>query len=307
MTYRLRSTLGAVAVAAGMVFASGPALAQEGVNVRPGGSAVSRLIPAEALEKQAVQEYGQLKQEAARKGLLAGTNDPQLVRLRRIANRILPHTAKWNARASQWPWEVNLIKSDEINAFCMPGGKIAFFTGIISKLKLTDDEIAMIMGHEIAHALQEHARERAAKSELTNAGASLLSQFFGLGDLGNMALGVGAQLMSLKFSRGDESEADLVGLDIAARAGYDPRASITLWQKMGSVGGNGPIEFLSTHPSGTSRIAELEKQIPNVLPLYARTKGMSVGQLPPYRSNVSNLGPAPQDAGDQNRNAPLRR
>lgn len=307
MTYRLRNTLGAVALATSMLFASSQVLAQEGVNVRPGGSAVSRLIPADALEKQAVQEYAQLKQEAAAKGVLAGTNDSQLVRLRRIANRILPHTAKWNARASEWPWEVNLIKSDEINAFCMPGGKIAFFTGIINKLKLTDDEIAMVMGHEIAHALQEHARERAAKSELTNAGAGLISQFFGLGDLGNMALGVGAQLMSLKFSRGDESEADLVGLDIAARAGYDPRASITLWQKMGSVGGNGPIEFLSTHPSGTSRIAELEKQIPNVLSLYARTKGMSVAQLPPYRSNVSNLGAAPQDAGDQNRNAPLRR
>jgi predicted Zn-dependent protease len=306
MTYRLRSTLAGLTIAFSLL-SSGMTLAQEGVDVRPGGSAVGRLIPAEAIEQQAVQEYGQLKQEAASKGLLAGSKDPQLIRLRKISNRILPHTAKWNARAGEWPWEVNLIKSKEINAFCMPGGKIAFFTGILDQLKLTDDEVAMVMGHEIAHALQEHARARAAKSELTSAGASLLSQIFGLGDLGNMALGVGAQLMTLKFSRGDESEADLVGLDIAARAGYDPRASITLWQKMGAAGGGAPIEFLSTHPSGTSRIAELEKQIPNVLPLYARAKGTTIAKLPPYRTNVSNLGAAPQDAGDQNRNQPLPR
>ncbi len=288
-----------------MVLSGTPATAQDGIALQPGTSVVGKLIPAATLENQAVKEYAELKQQAAAKGALAGTNDPQLVRLRRIANRILPHTARWNPRASDWPWEVNLIKAKEINAFCMPGGKIAFFTGILDQLKLTDDEIAMVMGHEIAHALQEHARERAAKSELTTAGANIVSQLFGLGDLGNLALGVGAQLASLKFSRGDESEADLVGLDIAARAGFDPRAAVVLWQKMGTISGNGPIEFLSTHPSGTSRIAELQKHIPDVLPLYARTKGVAADRLPPYRTNVSNLGNAPVDAGDQNRSKPL--
>lgn len=304
---QLNKTLRVLALASSLTMTANAVMAQEGVNLRPGGSVVSRLIPADVLEQQAVKEYATLKQEAASKKLLAGSNDPQLQRLRRIANRILPHTAKWNARSGEWPWEVNLIKSKEINAFCMPGGKIAFFTGILDQLKLTDDEVAMVMGHEIAHALQEHARERAAKSAVTSAGAGLVSQMFGLGDLGNLALQAGTELVNLKFSRGDESEADVVGLDIAARAGFDPRASITLWQKMGSVAGGAPMEFLSTHPSGTTRIAELEKQIPNVLPLYARAKGVSVAQLPAYRSNVSNLGNAPQDAGDQNRNEPLRR
>lgn len=288
-----------------MALSGTPATAQDGIALQPGTSVVGKLIPAATLESQAVKEYAELKQQAAAKGTLAGTNDPQLVRLRRIANRILPHTARWNPRASDWPWEVNLIKAKEINAFCMPGGKIAFYTGILDQLKLTDDEIAMVMGHEIAHALQEHARERAAKSELTTAGANIVSQLFGFGDLGNLALGVGAQLASLKFSRGDESEADLVGLDIAARAGFDPRAAVVLWQKMGTVSGNGPTEFLSTHPSGTSRIAELQKHIPDVLPLYARTKGVAADRLPPYRTNVSNLGNAPVDSGDQNRSKPL--
>ena len=162
----------------------------------------------------------------------APSDHPQLVRLRAIGQRIVPFAMECNPRAQKWQWEFNLVGSNQINAFCMPGGKIAFYWGILRQLQLSDDEVAMIMGHEMAHALREHARERMGKSSATRLGANLISSLLGLGQLGDAALGMGAQLLTLKFSREDESEADLVGLDLAARAGYDPRAGVSLWQKM---------------------------------------------------------------------------
>lgn len=306
---RLARALALAAVALPMAW-SQPAPAQEGdaggIRLNRGGSAVRNIVPAEAIEQQAAQEYEQLKQEAIAKHALAADNNPQLIRLRAIGKRLLPHTVRWNERARQWQWEVNLIGSRQVNAFCMPGGKIAVFTGLLDQLKLTDDEVAMVMGHEIAHALQEHARERAAKSEITNLGANVISQLFGFGNLGNMALGTGAHLLTLRFSRADESEADLIGMDVAARAGFDPRAAITLWQKMGKVSQSG-AEFLSTHPSGRSRIADLEKHLPEVLPLYARAINSTVDKLPPYRANMAGLGDAPVDSGDDDRQKPLKR
>jgi Zn-dependent protease with chaperone function len=157
----------------------------------------------------------------------------------------------------------------------MPGGKIAFYTGIIDQLQLDDDQIAMIMGHEMAHALREHARERLAKSQVTSIGLSVATQLLGLGQLGNVAADLGTQLLSLKYSRDDETEADLVGLEIAARGGYRPEASVELWKKMLAANGNGGPGFLSTHPSGANRIQELEANLPKVKHLYteARQKG----------------------------------
>ena len=152
----------------------------------------------------------------------------------------------------------------------MPGGKIAFFWGILSKLQLNDDEVAMIMGHEMAHALREHARERMGKSFATRGALEIGAALFGLGDLGRMAAGMGEQLLSLTFSRSDESEADLVGMELAARAGYNPAAGVTLWQKMGAASKGAPPEFLSTHPAGPTRIKDIEANLPKVQPLYAR-------------------------------------
>ena len=231
-------------------------------------SAMRQLVPAEQLETSATQQYDQMLAQAKAKRALAPDNHPQLVQLRAIAQRIIPFAAQWNSRAGSWRWEVNLIGSKQINAFCMPGGKIAFYTGILDQLKLTDDEIAMVMGHEMAHALREHARERIAKSQATSIGLSLGAQLLGLGELGNMAANLGTQLLTLKFSRSDESEADLVGLELAARAGYDPQAAVSLWQKMGQATGNGGIGFLSTHPTGPDRIRELEQNVPKVQGLY---------------------------------------
>ena len=237
-----------------------------------GSSAMRQLVPAEQLESSATQQYSQMLAQAKAQRALAPDNHPQLVKLRTIAQRIIPFAAQWNSRAGSWRWEVNLIGSKQINAFCMPGGKIAFYTGILDQLKLTDDEIAMVMGHEMAHALREHARERIAKSQATSIGLSLGAQLLGLGELGNMAANLGTQLLTLTFSRSDESDADLVGLELAARAGYDPRAAVTLWQKMGQATGNGGIGFLSTHPTGPDRIRELEQNVPRVQGLYLQSR-----------------------------------
>jgi Zn-dependent protease with chaperone function len=249
--------------------AATPALAQ----VEVGKSSVARnLVPAENVEQAGVQQYGQLLAQAKAKGALAGDGNPQLQRLRAIAARTIPFAAQWNERAARWKWEVNLIGSKQINAFCMPGGKIAFFTGILDQLKLTDDEVAMVMGHEMAHALREHARSRVAKSGATSAVLSIGAQLLGLGQLGDVAANLGTQLITLKFSREDETEADLVGLELAARSGYQPRASVCLWQKMAANGGGSGASFLSTHPSGPDRIRELEANVPKVQGLYEQAR-----------------------------------
>ncbi len=255
-----------------------PALAQApgtalGIDVgKP--STLRNLVPAADLEKQAASEYGELKRQAAAKGALGSDRHPQVQRLRAIAARMIPLTSRYNPRASRWHWEVNLIGSKQVNAFCMPGGKIAFYSGLLDTLKLSDDEVAVVMGHEIAHALREHVREQIAKNELTQLGTSVLSEVVGRGRYGG-AFSLGSNLLKLSFSRKDESEADLVGLDLSARAGYDPRAGVTLWQKMGALNKGTPPQWLSTHPAGANRIKEIERHLPQVMPLYEEARARS--------------------------------
>ena len=251
--------------------AAAPALAQVQVD---GASQLRNFVPAGELEAAATQEYGKMMADARQQGALAPDNHPQLQRLRTIAQRVIPQSYRWNDRARSWRWEVNLIGSKQINAFCMPGGKIAFFTGIFNQLNLTEAEAAMVMGHEVAHAVREHARSRIAKSQGTSIGLSVLSQVLGLGQLGSMAADVGTQLLTLRFSRSDEIDADLVGLEMAARAGYEPAASVSLWEKMGrAAGGNGGPAFLSTHPTGPDRIDRLRENVPRVQGLYEQAIG----------------------------------
>jgi predicted Zn-dependent protease len=259
--------------AACMGLGSGFALAREGVEVGS-NSKFSKLVPAGDVEKAAAGQYQKMLQEAAAQNALLPANHPQTIRLRNIAQKIIPFSYEWNPRAKGWQWEVNILNSNQINAFCMPGGKIAFYTGILEQLKLTDDEVAMIMGHEVAHALREHARERMGKNAATNIGANVLGQLLGVGSGGAQLLGMGAQLVTLKFGREDESEADLVGMELAARAGYNPRAGVSLWQKMGAASKGAPPQFLSTHPSGPSRIKDIEANLPKVEPLYERARAV---------------------------------
>ena len=266
--------------------AFGPVLAREGVEVGK-KSIFAGAVSAEQIEQAAGQQYVQMQRQAAQQRALAPADHPQVVRLRAIAQRLIPHTYEWNERARQWKWEVNLLGSKQVNAFCMPGGKIAFYFGILEQLQLSDDEVAMIMGHEMTHALREHARERLGKTMATRGAIEVGAAIFGLGGLSRMAADMGGQLLTLKFGREDESEADLVGIELAARAGYDPRSGVTLWQKMAAASKGAPPQFISTHPSGPTRISDIEKNLPKVAGLYARAAKPGQRFAPPVARAAS--------------------
>jgi predicted Zn-dependent protease len=285
-----------VALCAGAGFAPAAeapqAQVQDGIAVQP-LSKWRYLQPQAAVDQQASQQYAGLMAQAQQKGALVPANHPQVVRLRAIAKRIIPYATRWNPEAANWKWQVNLLNSSQVNAFCMPGGRIAFYTGILTSLKLTDDEVAAVMGHEIAHALREHGRERAAKSTATG----VVSRIIGAGvaaytgidpRVTDTVANMGGQLVVLKFSRDEEREADLIGLDLAARAGFDPRSGVALWRKMGALNKRAPVQLLSTHPGGEERITEIQNHMNVLLPLYARSLGTSAAKLPPYRATALN-------------------
>jgi Zn-dependent protease with chaperone function len=283
-----------------LALASAPVLAQnDGIPV----TSMSRLRglggDARQFDQQSKLQYDQLLGQAQQKNALLPANHPQVQRVRAIAKRLIPFTARWNPDAANWKWEVNVLNSATVNAFCMPGGRIAFFSGILTKLNLTDDEVAMVMGHEIAHALREHAREQAGKNAVTSLGTRILgaglSAYFGVDPrLGDVGSNIATKGLALTYSRSDESEADLVGLDLAARAGFDPRAGIALWEKMGRVNQAQPLPFLSTHPTGAKRIADMNHAMPQVLPVFARVRGLDVNALPVYHSLALPNGAAPR-------------
>lgn len=234
------------------------------------------LISSAQLEQMAAQSYSKLQADASKKGAL--NTDPALTqRVRAIAARIEPHTAVFRRDAPGWKWEVNVINSNELNAFCMPGGKIAFYSGLIKQLSLSDQEIAIVMGHEISHALREHSREQVSQAIAAQTAIEVGAVLLGLGGgSANLASTAYQALIATKFSRVDENEADRMGLELTARAGYDPRAGISLWQKMIKANQGGrPPEFLSTHPAESNRIQQIESLLPAVIPLYdaARRNG----------------------------------
>lgn len=228
----------------------------------------SMMLSSAEVNRASEQAYQKTLQEAAQKGAL-NRNPAQVQRVRAVAGRLIPVTGAFRSDAPGWKWEVNVITASDINAWCMPGGKIAVYTGIIEKLNLTDDELAAIIGHEIAHALREHGRERASQQAAQNAVLGIGGALLGIGDVGaSLAQVVADVTYGLPNSREFEREADRMGVELAARAGYDPRAAVTLWQKMGQAGGGGPPQFLSTHPSSASRIQDLQNYSAQVMPLY---------------------------------------
>ncbi|MFN3564530.1 MAG: M48 family metallopeptidase [Burkholderiaceae bacterium] len=242
------------------------------------------LVPESMVNASAAQQYAQLKQQAAARRLL-NTDAPQVQRVRAIAQRLIPHGARFNAKAATWAWEVNVIDTPAINAFCMPGGKIVVFDGLIDRLALDDDELAAVIGHEIAHALLEHGRARMSEALLKNVGINLAAAYFGLSDVGATMLAQAARLaITLPYSRGHEVDADLAGLELAARAGFDPRAAVRVWQKMSKAGGAQPPQFLSTHPGHEARIREIEAALPRVLPLYEAARRSAPTAQPAQQS-----------------------
>ncbi|MGM8897479.1 MULTISPECIES: M48 family metallopeptidase [unclassified Psychrobacter] len=230
------------------------------------------LVSSEQVQQLSAQSYNKNLQEARKRGLL-DTNKAQLNRLKNISNRLIGQVGTYRPDAAKWQWEVHTIKSDQLNAFVMPGGKIMFYSGIIDRLNLTDDEIAAIMGHEMSHALREHSRERLSREYATQTGIGVAASIFGLSqgqaELANVAGDLG---LSRPHSRTQEAEADQIGLELMARAGYNPQAAITLWQKMQRASQGEPPQFLSTHPTSSNRIAQLQSLMPKVMPLYQRTR-----------------------------------
>ncbi|HJV80808.1 M48 family metallopeptidase [Noviherbaspirillum sp.] len=229
-------------------------------------------VPAEAIDQAAREQYTALIGEERQKGEL-NRNPAEVARVRAIANRLIPQTVNFRPDALSWGWEVNVISSPEVNAWCMPGGKIAVYTGLIEKLHITDDELAAVMGHEIAHALREHARERASEQAVAGTAISVGAAILGVGDLGQKTAEYAYMgLLGLPNSRRHETEADRIGIELAARAGYNPRAAITLWEKMAQVGGPETVKFLSTHPSREERLSDLTNYSQRVMPLYEQAR-----------------------------------
>ncbi len=245
-------------------------------------SGVSRsqllLLPESQVTTMSTQTYTHTLQDAEKKKTL-NANKAQVDRVRKISNRLIAQVGVFRPDAKAWKWEVNVDSNDELNAYCMPGGKIMVYTGLMDKLKATDDELAAVIGHEIAHALREHGRERMSQAYIQQFGlqalGSVLSASTGaaVGNASMQAANMGSQLFfALPNGREQEREADKIGLELAARAGYNPNAAVTLWQKMEAQASNAPPEFLSTHPSSANRITELRALAPKVMPLYNAAK-----------------------------------
>jgi predicted Zn-dependent protease len=238
---------------------------------QPGAVGITRTqsmaVSDQQINTASAQAYSKLVQEAATKSQL-NRDAAMNTRVQDIARRLIAQTRVFREDANRWHWEVNVLQSDQVNAFCMAGGKIGIYSGIISKLQLTDSELAAVMGHEMAHALREHVREQVSLQYATQLPGILLAAVTGIQALGQLGDMVSNVTMGLPRSRQAEVEADEIGVELAARAGYDPRAAISLWQKMNRLGGSRPPEFMSTHPSPESREHDLAVTSEKVMALY---------------------------------------
>jgi predicted Zn-dependent protease len=246
---------------------------------KPGAVGIDRkqqmLVSEADVEQGAAQAYAQEVKKARDAGKL--NTDPELTaRVRRIANRLIPATRTFRPDAPGWRWEINTLTTKDMNAYAMPGGKIMVYSGLVERLNLSDAELAAVIGHEISHALREHTRERVSRAYAQQIALTGLAVVSGAGqNTVDLANSVAAVTFQLPHSREQESEADVMGLELMARAGYDPRAAVSVWQKMMKAEQGAPPEFLSTHPSPGNRIAELQAQVPKVLPLYESSRAKS--------------------------------
>jgi predicted Zn-dependent protease len=238
------------------------------------------LVSEKEAEEQSALAYQQTLKQAESKKVL-NTDSAETQRVRAIAQRLIAQVDVFRTDAVKWNWQVNVMESKEINAYCMAGGKMMVYTGLLDEIKPTDDELAAVMGHEIAHALREHVRERMSRAKAQQLGLIGAAALVGIstksGDNAVKTIALGGALatvaMTLPNSRTAEQEADEMGLELMARAGYNPNAAVTLWEKMNAKGGAKPPEFLSTHPSNESRITDIKRLVPKVMPLYEEAKG----------------------------------
>ncbi|WP_408504260.1 M48 family metallopeptidase [Paraburkholderia sediminicola] len=262
-----------------------PTYSAPNTQLRYGGYLVFRnLIPSPMLEAQAAEEFSQITYGAEHANRLYGDTDAHVTRVRSIVDKMIPYSLKWNERAKGWKWDVAVVRSPDIRMYCLPGGKIVVYSGLLDRARLNDNELGMLIGHEIAHALREHARERLGElqsSQLDSSGT--IPQLFGLADLGAAPLGIGSRLLEMKYEGTDETEADVIGSDIASRAGFDPRAAVTLWDKLATATrSNREQGYIYVHPYTPARRQDIIKRLPDMLPLYAKAIGKSVDALPDY-------------------------
>ncbi len=237
------------------------------------------LVSEKEAEEQSALAYQQTLKQAESKKVL-NTDSAETQRVRTIAQRLIAQIGVFRTDAAKWNWQVNVLESKEINAYCMAGGKMMVYTGLLDEIKPTDDELAAIMGHEISHALREHVRERMSRAKAQQLGLLGAAALVGISTKSSdnavktVALGgaLATVAMTLPNSRTAEHEADQMGLELMARAGYNPNAAVTLWEKMNAKGGAKPPEFLSTHPSNESRVNDIKRLVPTVMPLYEKAK-----------------------------------
>ena len=228
-------------------------------------------------EKSAIesskQAYINTLEPFKKKGQL-DSNPDMVQRVNRITSRLIKQAKIMRSDTTNWQWSVKIIDDPKtINAWCMAGGKMAIYTGLINQLKATDDEIAQVMGHEISHALANHTAERMSVAMASDLAVNLYKSTIG-DSTGTTSLATAAAQVALKLpnSRFSESEADKIGIELAAKAGYNPNAAVTLWQKMAKASGGSSLEFMSTHPSPTNRENTLQKLIPEMMPYYRAAK-----------------------------------
>jgi predicted Zn-dependent protease len=275
----IRTSLIALAVSAGLLGGC-----QTVETTKQGTVGVDRqqrmMVSEQEVNASAQKQYAQMMAEAQKKNAL-DRDAAQVARVKAITSRLVPQTTVFRPDAAKWAWEVHVLSVGDVNAWCMPGGKMAVYSGLIEKLQATDDELAAVMGHEISHALREHSREAISRQMATQAAVGIAGALFGIGDLGqglgNMVADV---TINLPNSRTNEVEADRIGVELAARAGYNPQAAITLWEKMAKLSSGGaPPKWLSTHPSHEDRINDLKVYAQKVMPLYTAAKaGPSAGK-----------------------------
>ena len=244
---------------------------------KPGVVGVDRdqrmMVSADEVNAGAAKAYQQMMAEAKAKNVL-DRDAAQVARVQAITKRLIAQTPTFRDDAAKWPWEVHVITTDEVNAWCMPQGKMAMYTGLIQKLNATDDELAAVMGHEIAHALREHSREQISRQMGAQLGIGVVGALLGIGELGQSIAGQVANVtLNLPKSREAETEADRIGIELAARAGYNPEAAIALWEKMSKLSSSQPPKWLSTHPPHQDRINDLRNYAQKVAPLYQAAKG----------------------------------
>ncbi|HFD92027.1 MAG TPA: M48 family peptidase [Gammaproteobacteria bacterium] len=241
------------------------------------------LISEEESIKASEPAYFEMLKEPAQQGKI--DNDPSLkARVETITGRIIAQAIALRPETTDWKWSIHIIDDPEtVNAWAMAGGRMALYTGLVEKIEPSDDELAQVMGHEIAHALAKHTAEKMSVALASDLAVTAVAASQDNSDLALVGATLAAALaIKLPNSRTAESEADRIGIELAARAGYDPRAAVTLWQKMKKAsGGKAPLELLSTHPAPQTRIKDLQALVPKMMPYYQKQGSRPVYHFKP--------------------------